>query len=265
MKNLARLIFFLSTSALVIACEGEKNKKEMEVIPVISDARTMIENAHNKSGFLEQNAIRFDLKLSFRGKKRLFGKLTLATNSSAGKIEYDNGDILLYNPEGIYHSDSMTSDSKLKFTAYTWSYFFLFPYKISDPGANWKPIDLSSLEGHDQNTYELTFDPGIGEAPDDWYKLYVDKKTNLIHVGAYIVTANKTREEAEVDPHAIEYKIYKNIKGIPIAHNWSFWEWRADRGLTAKLGEAILENVEFVELNNDYFEPSNELIKIPSK
>lgn len=262
MKNLGSGILLFVSAALFAGCSNEKSVEEKPLEPELTDARSTIEQAHNKTGFLKQKAIQFDLKLSFRGKKRLFGKLTLATNSSAGKIEYDNGNILLHNPNGIFHSDSMASDSKLKFAAYTWSYFFLFPYKLSDPGANWKPIDLASIEGRDQDTFQLTFDPGTGEAPDDWYKLYVDKKTNLVHVGAYIVTANKKREEAEADPHAIEYMNYKNINEIPVAHNWAFWGWKADSGLTKQLGEASLENVEFIDVNEDYFKPSSELIKI---
>jgi hypothetical protein len=53
----------------------------------------------------------------------------------------------------------------------------------------------------------------------------------LIDVSAYIIAVNKTVKEAEEDPHAIQYLNYKTIDGIPIAHDWVFWECRHGSGL----------------------------------
>jgi hypothetical protein len=45
-------------------------------------------------------------------------------------------------------------------------------------------------------TEKLTFKSGTGDAPDDWYVVYADKKTNLLET-AYIVTLKAGKEEAE--------------------------------------------------------------------
>jgi len=71
--------------------------------------------------------------------------------------------------------------------------------------------------------------------------LYADKQTNLTRCAAYIVTAGgSSQEEAEEDPHAIEYLDYKLVDGIPISHEWKFWAWRTDEGLTDQLGFATI-------------------------
>ena len=255
--------------ALFSACENDTPKtklitSEKEQTIKGNDDRVILEKAHKKSAFLSNQAIRFKINLSFGGKERLAGKMTLATNSTAGKIEYKNGNVLLYNKEGIFHSDSMGSDSKLRFAAYTWSYFFLLPYKLSDPGTNWRPLNLPSLGDSKQSVYNLSFNAGIGDAPDDWYKIYANQKSNLVEAASYIVTANKTKEEAEKDPHAIQYLNYKLVSGVPIAHKWAFWAWRADSGLTKQLGNTQIENVEFIAIKNDFFHSDSSLIQLPS-
>ncbi len=267
MKMHLNLFVCAAILASLIGCSDEQKapvseEKSLEIVQS-SDDRAKIEKAHNKENFTASKAIEFEIVLSFGGKERLNGKMTLATNSSAGKIEYATGKTLLYNSSGIFHSDSMGTDGKLKFAAYTWSYFFLFPYKLSDPGTNWKKKTLPVLREGQHNGYQLTFDSGIGEAPDDWYKIYANSKNNLIDVAAYIVTENKSKAKAEEDPHAIKYSDYRTINDVPIAHNWSFWGWTQDSALTEQLGEATLSNVQFVDVDKSFFEPSNDLIQIP--
>ncbi len=266
MKKPQHLLFASLIVSLFWACNSEPQKQVNPTPSSIKrtpdNERNAIEKAHEKDAFLDQAAIQFDLKLMFRGKERLKGKMTLKTNSTAGKIDYANGNTLLYNESGIFHSNSMGSDKKLRFDAYTWSYFFLFPYKLSDPGTNWEKVRLPQLNNREHNTYKLSFDPGVGDAPDDWYKLYVNKSTGLIEVSSYIVTANKSREEAEKDPHAIEYSNYKTINGIPVAQNWSFWGWTQDSGLTEQIGSAELRNIKFVTADDNFFHPAEELIEI---
>ncbi len=266
MKNLQRNFFAFLFVSILAACNSEPSNQAKTTVgsnePVLVDDQKTIEEVYQKEAFLKQSAIQFDLKLTFRGKERLKGKMTLKTNSTASKIDYANGNTLLYNESGIFHSDSMGSDKKLRFDAYTWSYFFLFPYKLSDPGTNWEKVRLPQLNNREHNTYKLSFDAGVGDAPDDWYKLYVNKSTGLIEVSSYIVTANKSREEAEKDPHAIEYSNYKTIDGIPLAHNWSFWGWTKDSGLTEQIGSAELRNIKFVTADDNFFHPAKELIEI---
>eukprot|EP00903_Cladosiphon_okamuranus_P000645 g643.t1 len=95
---------------------------------------------------------------------------------------------------------------------------------------------LNTLSDKVYLTSKLSFEPGTGDAPDDWYVLYADPDSKLLQVAAYIVTAGKDKAEAEKDPHAIEYLNYQNTGGIPIATEWKFWGWQADQGLTDQLG-----------------------------
>ena len=217
-----------------------------------------IERAHKKSEFLAHQAIRFDLRLFFGGTERLNARVTLLTNSSKGMIESKDGWKIYFDGSSVYHSPELESSSRVRFDALTWSYFFLFPYKLSDPGTKWSAFDQDRLNGKQYITQKLTFAPGTGDAPEYWYVIYADAKTELIEYSAYIVTATKSREDAEADPHAIQYLNYTSVDGIPIATRWSFWEWRKEGGITRQLGTAELKDIQFVDLEDDFFQvPEN--------
>lgn len=251
MKRNLKAVFLLSMT--LAACSAPK--KEQSFVE-------KTESAHQKSAFLDKEAIKFDLVLKFGGKERLNGSITLLTNSSKGLIEYGDSSKIMYVKDKVYYSPDITNTKGIRFDAYTWSYFFLLPHKLSDGGTKLTPYENSTLNRETFDTQKLTFAPGTGDAPDDWYILYSDKESHLLETAAYIVTAGKTKEEAEADPHAISYADYTEIDGIPIAQTWSFWGWKEDKGLTEQLGEATLTNIQFVEVDSNFFAPSPSFLTI---
>ncbi|SFN75550.1 hypothetical protein SAMN04487989_103212 [Bizionia echini] len=223
--------------------ESENNKKE----PI--SFVNAIETAHKKEAFLKEAAVQFELILSFGGNEILNGLATFSTDSSEGKIEMTNGDVIIYKEDQVYYSPSITNTQRIRFNAYTWSYFFLFPYKLSDEGTIWNSYPETQLGGEKYSTKKLSFEANTGDAPDDWYVVYANPNSNLVEVAAYIVTAGKTKAEAEADPHAIKYEDFIGIKNIPFARKWTFWEWDSELGLTQQIGEGTIKNITF--LNDD--------------
>ncbi len=211
-----------------------------------------VEEAHQWQEFRDQEAVKFDIVLLFGGKERVNGSITALTNSTKARIDYNNGQSLIYDGDKVYAIDAENEGSK-RFAAYTWPYFFLFPYKLSDDGTKWTAFEQTTLNDKSYKTQKLSFEAGTGDDPNDWYIAYANPENNLVEVAAYIVTAGKTQEEAEEDPHAISYHDYKEVNGIPIAHAWKFWGWRTDAGLTNQLGEATITNVRFVPVTEDLF------------
>jgi len=214
-----------------------------------------VENAHHKQDFLAKEAVQFNFKLEFGGKERMDAKFTTLTNSTEGVIEFKNGSKIIFNKDKVYYSPTIPSEESVRFDAFTWSYFFLFPYKLSDPGTIWNAYANKEKDFENYNTEKLTFKSGTGDAPDDWYVVYADKTTNLLEKAAYIVSVKAGKEEAEKDPHAIQYLDYKMVDGIPMATKWVFWGWKDGNGLTKELGLATLSDIKFVKVDGDYFKP----------
>lgn len=82
----------------------------------------------------------------------------------------------------------------------------------------------------------------------------------MIDKAAYIVTVNGNKEEAEKNPHVINYIDYKEVEGIPIATKWLFWEWKKDVGVTKEIGNASLTNIKFISVNSEYFRSDSSFI-----
>lgn len=248
----------LLLSIVLLSCQSTNKEKVVEqnetTIATANDTSYVgrIEIAHKKEKFLSHKAIQFDFKLIFGSKERMNAKLTLLTNSTEGLLELNDSSKILYIHDKVYASDTTNPSSKIRFDAYTWAYFFLFPYKLSDDGTVWS--DYTSEDSTNLfDTKKLSFESGIGDDPDDWYITHVDPSNHLIHHAAYIVTANKTREEAEKNPSAIQYLNYEEIEGVPLATEWVFWYWNAQEGLTKTKGEAQLINFKFVDVEDDFF------------
>lgn len=246
-------------AAVLISCIPSEKHPESEKMTLIGKA----EKAHSKRDFLANEVMQFDIVLEFGGTERLNGAMALATNSSKGRISYKNGRELYYDHERVFASPELENTGGARFAAYTWSYFFLFPYKLSDPGTNWSASEVDTLKGQPYHSQRLTFEKGVGDAPDDWYISYFNTETNLIEAAAYIVTAGETTvEEAEENPHAISYHDYKDVDGIALAHSWKFWEWRKDSGLTRQLGKAELSNFQFLTDEEASLNPPENFIEI---
>ena len=230
-------ILLMLSAVVLFGCNNSMEK---------SNSIEAIETAHKKEDFLKQKGIQFDIKLIFGGKERLTGRMTLLTNSSKGLIELKDSSMIYFDNQKVYSSPALKNKKGIRFDAYTWSYFFLFPYKLSDPGTIWANTEEKQLNGETYNAHKLTFESNVGDAPDDWYLVYADPNSGIINYSAYIVTANKSVEKAEEDPHAIEYLNYSEIDGIPLAHEWKFWGWRAQEGLTKELGSGVISNIQFI-------------------
>lgn len=244
MKNITFLILLL----FLISCTHTPT-------PLPNKTIAQVESAHQKTKFLENEAIQFDFLLSFHKKERFHGKVVLLTNSTKGMLCTDDGDTIIYVNNRVFHTPDISKPEKVRFDAFTWPYFFLFPYKLSDPGTNWSSYPNNKLNNTSYIAQKLSFQDGIGDAPEDWYIMYADSNTKRIDVAAYIVTANKSREEAEKNPHAIQYLNYEGINDIPISTQWLFWEWDEKTGLHDTIGEASLRNITFLTVDSNYFSP----------
>lgn len=246
-------IFFIFTSC------AENNSTEDKVADTIAEERDMlplvtslpivenIEKATKAEAFHRKEAISFDIELYFGGKKRLDGKILSKTNSTGIRMDLKNGITLIYDGEKVVQSPANETYKSARFDIFTWQYFFLAPFKLSDPGTNWEELEEMPYNGKMANAARLTFDQNTGDAPEDWYIAYQDKESGLLDALAYIVTYGKSKEKAEAEPHAITYHDYEAVEGVQFATNWKFWMWTTEQGFFDQLGEATISNIQFVD------------------
>jgi hypothetical protein len=126
--------------------------------------------------------------------------------------------------------------------------------KLRDPGASLADLGAMSLEGKSYAAARLTFAPGTGESPEDWYIVYRDEASGRVHAMAYIVTYGTTVEKANQEPHAIVYDRYEEVEGVPVAVECSFRLWSKEQGIHGeRIGRLLLSGPRFVMPAADAF------------
>ena len=273
MKKSYYFLSFLVLSLAFFSCGGKVEVNQPEKKPLgiqakkdsaITDASfaEKVEATHKKSLFVSKELVNFDLDLWFGGNKRMECQITMSPDFSRIRMELSDGKVLIYDGEEVYQMGDTTEYKTARFDIFTWPYFFAFPFKLTDPGTNWENTTYYSLNGRPYASKKLTFDAGVGDAPDDWYIAYADKESYRLYAAAYIVTMGRDQEKAEEDPHAITYENYQMVEGVPIATQWGFWGWDGDQGLTKKLGQAEISNIAFLPMNEALFEAERPMKKI---
>lgn len=270
MKN---LILGIVLCTCVFSCDKPRQQKDTAINTKIEaiqfpEQLNALTRAHQLTKFHEKEVVAFDISLRFGGQLRLEGTIYSRTNSTAVLVDKTNGTQLLFDGKEVYISSDTASTNGVRFDALTWSYFALAPFKFKDAGTNWTkngqlPLDSGKA---DYPSLKLTFGENIGDAPDDWYIIFQDEKTQLLKAMAYIVTfGNKTQAEAAKNPHAIFYSDYSVVEEVPFATNWKFYNWNATDGLGAQLGEAKLTNIRFIDETDSLFAKALNAQLVPLK
>ncbi len=257
-----KYLFTLAVLLTFLSCGNEPTKTEapQTVKKILSPYVSTVTEAHQLGKFSSKKVLQADLQLFFRGNERLNATLTLTTDSRRGKITLKDGKEIYINDNIVKASPEFDKPLSVRFDAYTWSYFLLLPYKLTDEGTKYSSFTSDSLNNEKYLTQKLSFGSGVGDAPDDWYILYADEKTKLLTAAAYIVTKGKNIEEAEKEPHAIKYEDYITVDGIPFASKWTFWDWSEKEGLSNQLGNANITNIKFID--DASFEAPKDFIQI---
>lgn len=218
-----------------------------------------IEKAHNSAAFRTKAAVSYDFELEFGGKAALAGRVLMRTDLSRVRIDLAGGPILLWDGTDAWVSPAAAPVPQARFHLLTWPYFLAAPHKLRDPGAQLAPENDRLLFGAEVPTARLTFAPGTGDTPDDWYVVYRDAKTDRLSALAYIVTYGKSLDAANKEPHALVYDGFREVEGVAIPTEWRLYAWDAERGPAGDpIGRVGLKNVHFLEpAANDFALPAD--------
>jgi len=200
-----------------------------------------------------KRAIRANFVVEFGGSKAIDGTILFTTDGARSRIEHRNGTVWVFDGAKAWSKPGEAKQMS-RFHTLTWPYFALAAFKLQDGGATLTPEGKRPLNGQEMLAARLTFAPGTGDAPDDWYLLHIDPKTHQLRAMAYIVTYGKTREAGEKEPHAIVYDGFETIDGVTLSTAWTFHNWSSEAGITGDaIGRATLSDVQFVDPAEDAF------------
>ena len=137
------------------------------------------------------------------------------------------------------------------FWATTPYYFVGMPFVLADPGTNHTlegPVTLTDPAGQTIETQAIrvTFDSGIGQAPDDFYVVHADPETHQMVALRYIVTDPSVRRPDAPPPKQtiLFYRDPVTTGGLTMTTHYDGFHWRDDAPADRK-STADITNISF--------------------
>ncbi|MEM6333259.1 MAG: hypothetical protein AAF823_07980 [Planctomycetota bacterium] len=204
-----------------------------------------IEATHNTAAYLAKDTIQADIVVDFGGNILVDGTMWSTPAVGKTRLELTNGTVIVFDGSTCWVTPESAADPMARFHALTWPYFLALPHKMTEPGVNLASIGTLPAAGERMPAVKMTFDSGVGDAPDDWYIVFPDA-AGVVQAASYIVTYGKDAEEAGKQTSIILYDGYELIDDVPLPTQWVFGHWDKGSGMTTVKGTASLSNVAFV-------------------
>ncbi len=229
-------------------------------------ARKM-ESAHGRFYWRDSRCLKANIVVRFNQNVILEG--TLLTDRSAGKTRLDliDGTTVVYDGRHVWVSPQDSPLKRARFHALTWAYFVVAPFKLRDPGSILTSLPPQTLGGRAYHAAQLTFAPGVGDTPDDWYIVYADadaKQPYWLRAMAYIVTYGTAKADAEKEPHAITFDDFIKVRGVVLARRWTFRHWSLEQGVYGEpIGNARLTGLQLIPPDrNAFVKPQDAVLSV---
>jgi hypothetical protein len=106
-------------------------------------------------------------------------------------------------------------------------YFLNLPWLATDSGVTLGEPGKSKLwnDPAEYITVKMTFKPGTGDTPDDYYILYIDPKSHRLKACEYIVTYAALLPPGErATPHILVYEAYETVDGIIVPARYTIFD-----------------------------------------
>ncbi len=99
-------------------------------------------------------------------------------------------------------------------------YFYAMPFILGDDGINYEEVEPLVFEGISYPGTKISFNSGVGDAPEDNYILYRNPETNEMAWLGYTVTYS-TQQKSDKYSY-IKYGEWQNVSGLklPKTLNW---------------------------------------------
>jgi hypothetical protein len=123
-------------------------------------------------------------------------------------------------------SDEEATKMKPRFWALTPYYFVAIPFVLSDPGVKLVHEGQAELEGRPCELVRATFEAGTGDAPDDFYVVYIDKQTRRVSAVRYVVSYKGFFPDGGHSPEKLmTYDAPQTIDGITFPASFRTFTW----------------------------------------
>lgn len=142
-----------------------------------------------------------------------------------------------------------------RFWALTPYYFVSIPFVLADEGVFLEDFGLDTLDNQPYELVKATFGEGVGDAPDDFYVIYMHPENHQLGAMRYVVSYPAYFPEGGHTPEKIMvFKDLQTVDGITLPTGYRTHMWQSD-SVGEYVTDITVSDVEFLpELPDSYFE-----------
>lgn len=150
------------------------------------------------------------------------------------------------------------TDTLIPYNVRFWSltpyYFAGIPFVLADEGINLTLLKPDTLAGDTYDLVKVTFGAGVGDAPDDYYVIYVAQDDNRVGTIRYIVSYPGYFPDGGHAPEKLmTYEGAQTVEGITLPECYRTFWW-TDKQVGEHITNITLSEVAFrPDITADYF------------
>lgn len=265
-KIIRNLIITLS---LYLAAQGSAfglSMRSLEVDEVVEATQS----AHNIESWWSKEVVQADVAIVFGGKSVVDGTFSFEAHGPRARYDRKDGVSVFFDGETAWVHPPEAEAAKGRFNVLKWPWFIMAPFKMQGDGINLSEESYRPLNGESHMSVFQTFGDDMGDTPDDWYRFYINRDTDLIDGMSYIVTYGKGSEKANAQPSIILYKDYTEGDGPRISQTYELWLWSPKSGTTkgeSPKATGMVSNIGYLKRADVDFEVPEDAreLKLPPK
>jgi hypothetical protein len=122
-------------------------------------------------------------------------------------------------------------------------YFFAIPFVLADPGTVRESLGRRMFNDKPYDVMKVSYEPGVGDSPDDYYLTYLDTTSHRVELLLYTVTFRSQKPNENYGARTFEWH---EVDGLVVPSKISSHRWnKEDEALGEHRSDAYFSNVKF--------------------
>jgi len=145
-----------------------------------------------------------------------------------------------------YTPDTASIPYNTRFWSLTPYYFAGMPFVFADKGVNLQLEEPAIYEGEQYDMVRVTFGENVGDAPDDYYVLYLDQETSRLTAIRYVVSyPGYFPDGGHTQEKIMTYEGEQKVGGITFPEKHRTFMWEEDGSIGDYVTDTELMDVAF--------------------
>ena len=102
-------------------------------------------------------------------------------------------------------------------------YFHAFPFVMTDPGINYEVLPQKEMNGKMYDAVKISYNAGVGDAPDDYYIAHFDAETHQMYLLLYTVTYFQGKPGDKFN--ALIFDDWKEVNGLLVPNSMKGYKY----------------------------------------